>query len=192
MPAPHDVDPLPAAVTLWTGPAIPNDVNEIPFVPDVQYRTIHEATADGNKFLHGPATILQRGVMYANWANSPVNENEPHETLQVRRFKDGGMTWSDIEVIGPRFEGDERHSHGVLFVYNDELWTICSRFGVGTKGTRFLGLGSEAFVLNEQTDQWESRGVVMDNCWPYDEPVRMENGTWSLGGRTAMVFPSWR
>ena len=189
LPAPHEVEPLPPAVTLWTGPPIPDDVSDIPFVPGVRHQTIHRATADGYKFLHGAAIIHHNGVMYANWANSPTNENGPHETLQGRRSTDGGATWSDLEVIGPGFEGEDRHSHGVLFVHDEELWTICSRFGVGKSGSRFRGLGGEAFVLDEQTNRWNSRGVVMDNCWPYDEPVRMGNGNLITGGQDRDGLP---
>jgi hypothetical protein len=127
--------------------------------------------------------------MYANWANSPVNENGPHETLQGRRSVDGGVTWSELAVIGPGFEGKERHSHGVLFVHKGELWTICARFGVGTPGRRFPGLQAEAFVLDEETDRWKSRGIVMKNCWPYDEPVRMANGNFITGGQDKDGLP---
>ena len=189
LPVPHEVEPLPAAVTLWTGPPIPRDVSKVPFVTGAHHQTIHRARADGYRFLHGAAIVHHKGVMYANWANSPTNENGRHETLQGRRSKDGGTTWSDVEVIGPGFEGAERHSHGVLFVHNDELWTICSRFGVGKRGSRFLGLGGEAFVLDEQTNLWKSRGVVMDNCWPYDEPVRMANGNRITGGQDRDGLP---
>ncbi len=189
LPTPHNVEPLPGTITLWTGPPIPRNVEEIPFVSGVQHQTIHQATADGYKFLHGAAIVHHNGVLYANWANSPTHENGPHETLQGRRSANGGTTWSDIEVIGPGFDSDQRHSHGVLFVHKDELWTICSRFGVGTPGRRFPGLQAEAFVLDEQTDQWESRGVVMHNCWPYDEPVRMANGNFITGGQDKDGLP---
>jgi hypothetical protein len=189
IPAPHDVEPLPKPFTLWTGPAIPEDVERIPFAPGVRHQTIHQATEEGYKFLHGAAIVHHNGVFYANWANSPVNENGPHETLQGRRSVDGGRTWSDVEMIGPGFEGPERHSHGVLFVHRGELWTICSRFGVGTPGKRFGGLKAEAFVLDEPSGRWESRGVVMENCWPYDEPVRMGDGNWITGGQDKDGLP---
>lgn len=74
-------------------------------------------------------------------------------------------------MIAPGFDGLSRHSHGVHLEHKGELWTFPARFGVGAKGKRFTGLGAEAFVLNEKTNKWEPRGRVMDNCWPYDEPV---------------------
>jgi hypothetical protein len=189
LPAPHEVEPLPQPFTLWTGPPIPRDPEQIPFVPGVQHQVIHRASADGYKFLHGAAIIHHKGIFFANWANSPTNENGPHETLQSRRSSDGGKTWSDIEVIGPGFDGPERHSHGVLFVHEGRLWTICSRFGVGGPGRRFPGLKAEAFVLNDETDRWQSRGVVMHNCWPCDEPVRMDNGDWITAGQDKDGLP---
>ena len=155
----------------------------------MRHQTIHRPTADGYKFLHGAAIVHHQGVLYANWANSPTHENGPHETLQGRRSRDGGRTWTDLEVIAPGFEGDQRHSHGMLFVHQGELWTICARWGQGTTGSRFRDLKGEAFVLNEQTDKWESRGIVMDNCWPYDQPMRMKNGNFITGGQDKDGLP---
>lgn len=174
---------------LWGGPPIAQDSAEIPFVEGVRHQTIHQAIAEDDKFLHGAAIIHHEGVLFANWANSPTNENGPHERLRGRRSKDGGRTWSDVEVIGPGFAGDERHSHGVLFVHQGQLWTICSRFGVGVPGRRFPGLQAEAFVLDRQSDHWSSLGVVMRNCWPYDEPVRMANGSFITGGQDKDGLP---
>ena len=189
IPAPGEIKPLPKPVTLWTGPPIPADLNQIPFVPGSTHQTIHRAQKDGFKFLHGAAIIEHQGIFYANWANSPTNENGPHETLQGRRSRDGGKTWSDLEVVGPGFEGPDRHSHGVFLKHEGKLWTICSRFGVGKPAKRFPGLKGEAFVLNETIDRWESRGIVMQNCWPYDEPVRMQNGNLITGGQDKDGLP---
>jgi hypothetical protein len=189
LPAPHAVEPLPGVVSLWTGPPIPSDVTKIPFVPGVEHRTIHQASEDGYRFLHGAAIVNHKGTLFANWANSPTNENGPLETLQGRRSTDGGKTWSPLEIIGKGFDSAERHSHGVLFVHKGELWTICSRFGIGVPGKRFPGLKGEAFVLNEISNRWESRGIVMHNCWPYDEPVRMANGNFITGGQDKDGLP---
>ena len=185
----HKVPAPTPPYPLWTGAEIPTDITEIPFVPNVVHRTIHQAGMDTDKFLHGAAIVFHKGLFYANWANSPVNENGPHETLKGRRSTDGGKTWPILETIGPGFHGEERHSHGILFVHQGELWTICSRFGVGTPGRRFPGLQAEAFVLAPDTDRWLSRGIVMENCWPYDEPVRMANGNFITGGQDKDGLP---
>ncbi len=187
--ATHKIPALPQTFALWTGPPIPSNVEQIPFVEGIEHRTIHRPSEGGYKFLHGAAIVEHKGVMYANWANSPVHENGPHETLQGKRSIDAGVTWSELEMIGPGFEGKDRHSHGVLFVHNGELWTVCARFGVGTAGRRFPGLQAEAFVLDEQTNRWKSRGIVMNNCWPYDEPIRMANGNFITGGQDRDGLP---
>jgi len=92
-------------------------------------------------------------------------------------------------MIGPGFDGPERHSHGVLFVHQGEVWTICARFGVGPLGRWFPGLQAEAFVLDDRTDRWESRGVVMRNCWPYGAPVKLAGGNFITGGQDKDGLP---
>jgi hypothetical protein len=172
---------------LWSGPKVPSDITKIPFAKGIEHRTILDAREHDHKFLHGAAIIHHDGVIYANWANSPANENGPHETLQGRRSKDGGKTWSAVEVVAPGFDGNDCHSHGVYHAHKGELWTFCARFD-GSKH-KFPGLKAEAFVLNMKTDKWESRGIVMDNCWPYDEPVRMANGNYITGGQDSKGLP---
>lgn len=189
LPAPQQPEALPEPFKLWSGSSIPTDPTQLPIVSGVTHHTIHRATKDGYKFLHGAAIIHHKGILYANWANSPTNENGPHETLQGRRSSDGGKTWSEIEVIGSGFKNDERHSHGVLLVHQGQLWTICARFGKGKNGRRFPGLKAEAFVLNARTNQWQSQGIVMHNCWPYDQPVRMDNGNYITGGQDKDGLP---
>ena len=189
LPVPHQVKPIPEELKLWTGASIPNDFNKIPFVNGMTHQTIHRATAEGYKFLHGAAIIEHNGTLYANWANSPTHENGPDETLQGRRSTDGGKTWTDVEIIAPGFKDAERHSHGILFVHDDKLWTICARWGKGKSGTKFLGLKGEAFVLDENTNRWNSQGIVMENCWPYDQPMRMANGNYITGGQDKDGLP---
>jgi len=189
VPEPGKVDPLPDSYQLWAGPKFPTDPTEIPFAAGIEHRIVHRPSADDHKFLHGAAIVEHDGVFYANWANSPTNENGPQETLRGKRSNDGGKTWSGLEVIGAGFEGADRHSHGVLFVHQDRVWTICARFGVGEKAKRFPGLKGEAFVLNPESDKWESQGIVMENCWPYDQIVQMENGNFITGGQDKDGLP---
>jgi len=176
-------------VVLWDAQVAFPSPTDLAEPAGLMHAMIHRASADGYKFLHGAAIIAHDGVLYANWANSPTNENGPRETLQGRRSRDGGQTWSDLEVIGPGFDGPERHSHGVLATHKGALWTICSRFGIGDKARRFDGLRAEAFVLDPATDTWQSRGIVMHNCWPYDQPVRMPDGNFITGGQDKDGLP---
>ncbi|NND98619.1 MAG: hypothetical protein HKN47_14960 [Pirellulaceae bacterium] len=174
---------------LWSGPKIPNDPNEIPFAKAIQHLTIHRPEADDHKFLHGAAIVHHDGVLYANWANSPIDENGPHETLRGKRSRDGGLTWSPLEIVAPGFADDQRHSHGVLFVHQGNVWALAARFGRGRSAKKFPGLAAEAFVLDRQSDRWQSRGVVMHNCWPYDQPVKMQNGNFITGGQDKDGLP---
>ena len=160
---------------LWSGSAIEQDPRHIPFVKGIAHSTIHTATKDGYKFLHGAAITNHNGIFFANWANSPSNENGPEETLQGRRSSDDCVTWSPLETVGPGFEGPERHSHGVFLEHKNELWTICARFGEGTDAKKFDGLNAEAFVLNEKLNKWESRGLVMQDCWPLEAIKSMKH-----------------
>jgi hypothetical protein len=187
IPSPGKLPASPTPYQLWSGAAVPAP-EKIPFAKGIEHRVIHSATADGYKFLHGAAIIHHRGMFFANWANSPVNENGPEETLQGRRSVEA-TEWSVLEVIGPGFKTPERHSHAVLMSHQGKLWSFGSRFGIGTKGKRFDGLHAEAFVLNEETDRWMSKGAVMTNCWPYDEPVRMANGDFITGGQDKDGYP---
>lgn len=181
--------PKEQVYTLWSGEPIPTDLTEIPFVEGMTHQTLHDARTCDYRFLHGAAIIHHKGTFFANWANSPKNENQQFETMQGRRSSDGGKSWSDVEMIAPGFEGLERHSHGVYLENDGQLWTFAARFGLGTEARRFPGLSAEAFVLNERTNAWESQGKVMENCWPYDEPIKMENGNYITGGQDKDGLP---
>jgi hypothetical protein len=181
--------PFQDVYPLWSGGPIPESPEDIPPAEGVKHQTLHDARTHDYKFLHGAALIHHQGAFFASWANSPKNENQQFETMQGRRSTDGCETWSNVEMIGPGFDGPERHSHGVFMKHQGRLWTFAARFGKGTPGRRFPGLRAEAFVLNEQTDSWDSKGVVMNNCWPYDEPVRMANGNFITGGQDKDGLP---
>ena len=187
LPAPEPPPAPRAPSKLWTGSPIPRPA-EIPFVDGLEHRIIHRAREDGFNFLHGSALVEHEGVFYANWANSPVDENSAEETMQGRRSTDGGKTWGDLKMIGSGFDGPNRHSHGVLFVHDKRVCTIAARYGIGEHGTRYDGLSGELFVLGDGGD-WESRGIAMRNCWPYSEPFKMGNGNLITGGQSGDGLP---
>ena len=166
---------------LWTGPPIPG-VQDIPWLDAVTHVRVHRATKGVDQFLHGASIVEHAGTLFACWANSPVDENSALESVRGRRSTDGGLTWSEVEVIAPGFqETAERHSHAPFLSHKGQLWAFAARWGVGP-GKPFAGLRAEAFMLNEQTGKWESRGIVGHDCWPCTEPLRMADGNWITAG----------
>ncbi|MFK7852260.1 MAG: hypothetical protein AB8D78_14885 [Akkermansiaceae bacterium] len=90
----HSQEPSTKTYQLWSGPEIPTNVEEVPFVQGIEHRTILDAREHTYKFLHGAAIINYKGTFYANWANSPKDENLSKETLQGRHTKDPLGDWS--------------------------------------------------------------------------------------------------
>ncbi len=179
--------PIPAVsrenmYPLWSGAPIPEFQDELPDLPSVTHAVIHDPTDGQYTFLHGAAMIHHRGKFYANWASSPVDENSDGETLQGRWSIDG-VHWSPREVIGAGDGKRLNNSHGIYHAHNGVLWAYSARFGTINTGVKFPGLTVEGFTLNEQSGKWESKGIVAENMWPYNEPVGLPNGTWITGGQ---------
>ncbi len=184
----HEVPERARPLPLWDERVPFPELESIPLPDAVTHAMVHRATMGEHQFLHGAALIHYKGTLYASWANSPVEENSAGEILRGRRSTDGGLTWGAVEVIGPGFDGPLRHSHGVFAVHGGELWAFAAKFGIG-KGRTFPGLCVEAFVLHEATGQWRSRGIVMQDCWPYDQPKRMADGNYITGGQDKDQYP---
>jgi hypothetical protein len=166
---------------LWTGPPIP-EVQDIPWLDVVTHVRIHAAVEGEYQFLHGASIVCHKGVLFASWANSPVHENSADEIVRARRSTDGGITWSKVETIAPGFpDTRERHSHAPFLSHEGQLWSFVARWGVGP-GKPFAGLRTEAFVLDERSGKWQSRGIVGHDCWPCTEPLRMDDGNWITAG----------
>ena len=121
---------------LWNGPELPADPERIPFAAGIQHSTIHRPAEDGYKFLHGAAIVMHRGVLYANWANSPTNENGPHETLQGRRSRDGGKIWEPLEVVGP----GSKVRTGIAMACCSGTRMSCGRFARGSVRANRMGV----------------------------------------------------
>ena len=183
--APPLADPGPEFHHLWSGPPIPENQDQIPWLDAVTHVIIH-APRDGQyTFLHGAAIVSHEGRLYANWANSPVDENSPDETLQGSASMDGGLTWAPRQVIARGTEGELNFSHAAYLSLDGQLWTFVARFsGVSEQpDVKFPGLRVEALVLDEKADRWTSRGIVAHGMWPMAAPIRLENGSWITAGQ---------
>ncbi|MEX1039036.1 MAG: exo-alpha-sialidase [Pirellulaceae bacterium] len=177
----------PKPYTLWTGEQNPADVNSLPDVPGIVYSLPHELE-EGWRFLHGAAVIHYKNQLFVNWAHNPGEENTSTELVRGRRSDDGGKTWGEAEIPAPGFSEDRsRHSHGTFLEHGGKLWCFVANFGEGEPKGTFPGLGTEAFTLNDETNQWDSQGIVARDCWPMDAPVKMSDGNWIMGGLTSKI-----
>jgi BNR repeat-like domain len=144
---------------------------------------VHRAGADGYGFLHDAAIIHHDGGLFAAWYNCPDGEIEGESLIRGRTSLDGGLSWSDPEVVASDAQGAGIFyvpvallSHGgVLHAYvanmiGHDLVTAC-----------------EVFVADETetSRRWKSRGHVAGPFLPNSSPARMPDGCFIVGGRMA-------
>ena len=155
------------------------EVQHMPSVKGQRDLVLHRGT-DDFRWLHGPAVAWHNGVWYAHWGNNTKTENVLGEVLREIRSTDKRGSWSEPQTImsGP----DCAYSHGVCLRHEGTLWTFLPRFVAHGQapGKMFPGLRMEALTLGED-GEWRHRGIVGQNCWPMDTPVRMPNGNWIMG-----------
>ena len=77
-------------------------------MPDAEY-----------KFLHETAIIEYHGILFASWYNCPEKELRGHTPVRGKRSYDGGVTWSDVEVI------DEQADGGDSIIFCPPVYGIC-------------------------------------------------------------------
>lgn len=160
--------------------------NQIPFPDVITYVRINRAVKNHSQFLHGASIVWYKDKFYASWTNSPENENSSDESVRGKTSADG-INWSDAFVIAPDLPGQARRSHGSFFVYDGRLYIFTAKFAgpdkpLLDKKIYFDSLQTETYRLNETTDKWEYIKVVADDFWPLDEPKKMSDGNWIVGG----------
>ena len=170
---------------LWTGEEIPT-ADRLPLLPQEDVRHVRVHTAEKPlTLLIGCAVMMHKGVLFTSWAQAPdnVRENGPQEHTRGRRSRDGGATWDPPEVIAAA-AGDgtgRNHSHGSFLSTGDELWFFASSYEPDDR-CYFGKLKTEAFVLDDLSDSWVSRGFVAEDLYPMDTPTLMPSRNWIMGG----------
>jgi hypothetical protein len=168
-------DPVP----LWD-PAVPLPRQAAASVlEDVAFHVIkpQRPDTDGCNFTLGVGLAWHKDKLYASYGFNKGDENTASEEAHVRVSDDGGTTWGTPVVIDAG-EGNLGVSHGVFLSHAGQLWAFMGAFY-----NRFQQPHTRAYVLDEGTNAWEPRGVVVDDgFWPMQEPLRLSDGNWIMAG----------
>ncbi len=167
---------------LWSGKKIIPD--KLPILDNVTNIMVHRAQKGHFQFLLGADIIQHNGVMFCGWGNSKIDENDSASIMGGRRSLDDGLTWSDFEIIAPGSNGEEANSHGVFFSNQHKLYAFVPRAEYKVRESTYPNLCTELFLLDEQSDQWKSEGVIIDEkpFWPMNRPLALENGNFIMPG----------
>jgi hypothetical protein len=166
-------------VTLWD-PAVPLPTKAAaPVLDDVAFHVIKQRRPDkdGCNWTLGVGLAWHQGKLYASYGFNKGDENTASEEAHVRVSEDGGKTWGTPVVIDAGAD-NLGVSHGVFLSQGERLWAFMGAFYDAFQKTH-----TRAYVLDEATDKWEPRGVVVENgFWPMQEPQKMADGNWIMAG----------
>ena len=165
---------------VWASDAILPKTAEIPLLQGVRFSVIkrYEIQKDGYRFLHGVALAWHKGRLFASFAHNKGVENTDTEEARYCVSDDDGRTWSAVSTMDKGCAPGASVSHGVFLSRGNRLWAFHAAF------TGFLGkLHTVAYLWNEARGTRESKGTVIEgNFWPYQEPVKMDDGNWIMSG----------
>jgi len=171
--------PVKNPVPMWDESQTLLKAEELPVLKDVSFHVIkpYEVEEDSYRFLHGVALAWHKGKLYASFGHNKGKENTVSEEARYRVSDDGGKTWSDVLMMDPGTK-DLAVSHGVFHSTGDQLWAFHGAY----QGFR-KGLHTRAYLLDENTNQWEYQGTILTGeFWPLNPPVKMEDGNWIMPG----------
>jgi len=143
---------------------------------------VHRAGEDNYNFLHDAAIVAHKNTLYSAWYNCPSGEMQGTSLIRGRRSRDGGLTWSEVEIIA-----QDKEQKGVMYVpvtflsHNGSLYAFISNM----EGGPDLVTGCEVFILNEKDNIWNSHGFIGGPFLPNSAPVKMENNNFIMAGRMA-------
>ena len=147
---------------------------------------VHRAGDDPYQFLHDAAITVHNGVLFAAWYNCPQGEIVGEACIRGRKSYDGGVTWSEVEMIASDTDNSGTFYVPVQFLsYGGHLYAYVANM-VGHD----LVTQCEVFRLNEGTDgsRWDSCGFIADRFLPNCGPVQIDSGHFIMAGRMALGY----
>lgn len=171
-----------ARIALWDERVPFPRRDEIAFAPGATDVMVHRAGGDGFNFLHDSAIVAHKGTLFAAWYNCPQGEMVGTSIIRARRSRDGGRTWSNVEVIAAdREERNIMYVPVALFSHRETLYAFVTHM----KGGPDLVHACEAFVLDEQSSTWVSRGIIAGPFIANCPPLPLADGDFLMAGRMA-------
>lgn len=177
--ATHVPKPLGADTPLWDERIVLPKSADLPTVQGAEFHVLKQKApdVDGAKWTLGVGLAWHKGRLYASYGFNKGEENTPTEEAHVRVSEDGGKTWG-APVVMDHGEGNLGVSHGVFLSQGGKLWAFMGAFY-----DHFQRTHTRAYVLDETTGQWQTKGTVIgEGFWPMQEPQKMDDGNWIMSG----------
>ncbi|MBQ4574904.1 MAG: helix-turn-helix domain-containing protein [Clostridia bacterium] len=153
---------------------------------DVKMISVYEPN-DRFAFLHESAIIAYHGVLYASWYNCPKHELRGYTPICERRSYDGGITWSELNIVCDDKSEKILYCPPVYGICDDKLYMLVNQM-VAPDHIHSLDL----YVLSEKNDRFE---FLWSRPIPFKlntNVVALPNGKLMLPGRIAELdgFPN--
>ncbi|MCA9192371.1 MAG: exo-alpha-sialidase [Planctomycetales bacterium] len=138
----------------------------------------HSPESDNIDWLHGIALVRHMDQFFASFGCNEGRENTATEIAKYSTSNDGGLTWTNPQLIDAGDAPNLAISHGVFLEHAGKLWAFHGAFY-----NRLENVHTRAYRFSDQTQDWENMGIVIGKgFWPMQEPQLMADGNWIMAG----------